>query len=507
MIGFKTFRTPVAAFVGLPFWTGLLLLFMCSPLQATPGLSDRSISDAVENELQADPFVSAPWIDIATQDGIVTLSGRVDNLQAKRRATRITETVKGVRAVINTIEVQPIVPRTDKELRDDIEMALLADPATDAFKIDVAVEDKVVTLSGTVNSWQEKELCAKIARGVKGVEELKNGILFEYAEGRPDDEIKQDILQTLRWDVLIDHALVDVDVIEGHVVLSGVVGSLAEKRRAIAKAYVSNVADVNAENLDVRRWARDPDLKAGKYGHVSDDDIRAALQDALRQDPRVAAGAVSVAVDEGRVTLRGILDSLKAKNAAGQNAQNTVGVQTVNNRVKVRPLEQYDDTVLEKRIRKSFQWDPYVDNDDIMVEVQLGIAELLGTVDTHLEKAQAENLASRVNGIVAVENLIVVTGRPDAPPYNPFVDEAFFGEPDPYYDPPATHRTDTDIKAAVEEEIFWSPFVDSEDVDVHVNDGRVTLTGTVDSLLEYRAANRNAFDGGAVLVRNELKIR
>jgi osmotically-inducible protein OsmY len=49
--------------------------------------------------------------------------------------------------------------------------------------------------------------------------------------------------------------------------------------------------------------------------------------------------------------------------------------------------------------------------------------------------------------------------------------------------------------------------VDSEDVDVHVNDGRVTLTGTVDSLLEYRAANRNAFDGGAVLVRNELKIR
>jgi osmotically-inducible protein OsmY len=30
---------------------------------------------------------------------------------------------------------------------------------------------------------------------------------------------------------------------------------------------------------------------------------------------------------------------------------------------------------------------------------------------------------------------------------------------------------------AVEEEILWSPFVDSEDVDVQVNDGRVTLTG------------------------------
>lgn len=88
-----------------------------------------------------------------------------------------------------------------------------------------------------------------------------------------------------------------------------------------------------------------------------------------------------------------------------------------------------------------------------------------------------------------------------------FVDEAFLGNPNPYYDPPATLRTDTQIKAAIEEEMFWSPCVDSEDVEVHFNAVRATLTGTVASLMEYRAANRNALDGGAVLVRNPLKVR
>jgi osmotically-inducible protein OsmY len=40
---------------------------------------------------------------VNTRDGIVTLSGWVDNLLAKERAGQIAESVKGVRAVVNRI--------------------------------------------------------------------------------------------------------------------------------------------------------------------------------------------------------------------------------------------------------------------------------------------------------------------------------------------------------------------------------------------------------------------
>jgi osmotically-inducible protein OsmY len=44
--------------------------------------------------------------------------------------------------------------------------------------------------------------------------------------------------------------------------------------------------------------------------------------------------------------------------------------------------------------------------------------------------------------------------------------------------------------------LWWSPFVDSDDVNVTVDDGVVTLTGAVDSWSEYNAAANNAYEGG-----------
>jgi osmotically-inducible protein OsmY len=45
--------------------------------------------------------------------------------------------------------------RTDCEIGKDVVNALLTDPATDKYEIDVAVQDNAVTLSGTVDPWQE----------------------------------------------------------------------------------------------------------------------------------------------------------------------------------------------------------------------------------------------------------------------------------------------------------------------------------------------------------------
>jgi osmotically-inducible protein OsmY len=119
--------------------------------QEAEELSDEDIILAVENELLFDEGVSSHLIDVETSNGIVTLSGSVDNILAKERALHITESVRGVRAVVNRMIVNPI-SRTDEQIRMDVENALLFDSATESYEIDVMVKDGTVTLEGTVDS-------------------------------------------------------------------------------------------------------------------------------------------------------------------------------------------------------------------------------------------------------------------------------------------------------------------------------------------------------------------
>ncbi len=474
---------------------------------AAPEVTDLSISDAVEDQLRLDHAFASDLVDVTTQDGVVTLSGSVDNILAKERAARIAAKVKGVRAVVNTIAVVPPILRSDSEIEDDVKAALRLDPAAESYEVDVDVQDNVVTLTGRVDSWQERTLSEKVAKGVQGVTGLENKIDVLYKVDRPDAEIEAEIEQALRWDVLVDHALIEVDVINGRVVLSGIVGSLAEKGRATADAYVANVQGVDAEGLEVRRWARDDDLRGDKYKDLTDGDIRAAVEDALFYDPRVAAFNVTPEVTNGVVTLRGTVDNLKAKKAAARTARNTVGVLQVANRLKVRPETPVEAPALEDRIRATFERDPVVEATEITIDVQNGVAELFGSVDTAFERSWAEDLAARVDGVIAVRNYLAVTGYFDPYLYDPYLDDWYAGDAPDYYDPPVTMKSDDTIREEIEEEFFWSPFVDGGDIDIEVDNGRATLTGHVDSWSEYSAASDNAFEGGAVVVYNQLEVR
>jgi osmotically-inducible protein OsmY len=68
-------------------------------------------------------------------------------------------------------------------------------------------------------------------------------------------------------------------------------------------------------------------------------------------------------------------------------------------------------------------------------------------------------------------------------------------------------RSDREIHDAIHHELVWSPFVDAEQVDIDVQDGRVTLTGTVETWREYHAAEENAYEGGALIVSNRLEVQ
>lgn len=482
-------------------------------LLAAPGpargqtLKDQAITTAVEDELLFDPAVRLNDLDVTTKEGVVTIRGTVDNLLAKERAVSLAETVKGVRSVVSLTQVKPPVLRTDIGIENDVESALIRDPATKSWKIDVDVEDGAVTLQGTVGSWAQKELAAKVAKGVRGVTAIDNQITIEYAKQRSDYQIKKEIRKRLNWDTLVDDALIGIKVVDGKVQLSGTVGSAAERSQAAVDAWVMGVKAVDTDDLEVKRWARNPAMRKNKYVDKPDNRVTQAVKDALYYDPRVLSDKVLVSVNAGVVTLRGQVDSLKAKRAATEAARHTVGVSRVFNRVKVRP-EAPSDREVAKAVRNAILWDPWVELAEVTVTMKNGVANLTGKVDTYFEKGRADDVAARTFGVVAVNNRLDVKDHRQALSYNPYVYDDYIYAYDWYdYEPLPTFKSDRQIKTDIKSELFWNPFVNQGDIRVQVDEGVATLKGTVDTWGEWNTALEEAYEGGATWVYNKLAVR
>jgi len=470
--------------------------------------TDQIISDHVEDEMLFDQAVFAHKIDTSTDDGIVQLSGEVNNLLAKRRAAKIAEAVRGVRAVVNNIDVIPDQERSDQKIQKDIENALLQNPATESFEVTTSVNDGFAILNGSVESWQEKKLAEKVAAGVAGVRGVNNSIVVNYDTQRPDSELAREIREILKWDVYVpNHGLIDVEVTDGEVQLDGSVGSAAGITRAYSKSWVTGVEAVDITDLEVESWPADNRLRNDSYISATDKEIRKAVLDAMLYDPQVNSFNVMAYVNNRSVTLRGTVDNLKAKRAAGQNARNTAGVLNVNNRLKVRLTEATPtDETIEQNVEDALIRNPYVQSYEISTIVNNGEVNLYGTVDSFYEKSQAEEVASSVRGTIVVDNNLVVMNTEDPYLYDPLVDET--SDYEYQWDLDSTPlESDYEIAEEVRSEIFWSPFVDSDQVTVAVDDGTATLTGTVDSWTERDSADEKAYEGGAIFVDTDLIVK
>lgn len=449
-------------------------------MEPNGGLDDKGITAAINIELLYDNEVVANEVDVETKQGIVSLTGSVDSILAKERAQSLAAAVKGVRSVVNRIKVVPTVACSDEELARRVQQALLRDPAADSFELQVHVESGCVTLEGTVESFAEKELSGTVAKSIAGVVGLKNNIVVDYATARTDSEIEVEVVARLENDIRVDDNLVEVRVTDGKVGLAGTVGSLQERIQAFADAWVAGVKAVDTDKLEVEWWARDRMRRKSAAVARTDVEIEAAVGDALRYDPRVPAGQVGVSVDLGVATLSGSVDNLRAKGAAAQDAHNTLGIWRVVNNLKVRP-EIPDDEELEKRVAEKLLDDALANRFDIAVKADHGWVTLAGDVETSYESQQAELAVHAVKGVVGVRNKIKF-------------DRVWHWQPD------------RELKEAVLDQLFWSVFVESDDISVSVRNGVVTLSGTVSSWGEYDDAEKNAYQAGAKHVQNKLEV-
>ena len=67
--------------------------------------------------------------------------------------------------------------------------------------------------------------------------------------------------------------------------------------------------------------------------------------------------------------------------------------------------------------------------------------------------------------------------------------------------------SDAQISAAIKDELFWSPYVDSDQISVTVTDGQAVIRGRAANRFVARIAVQNAFEGGARSVRTRLALK
>ena len=122
------------------------------------------------------------------------------------------------------------------------------------------------------------------------------------------------------------------------------------------------------------------------------------------------------------------------------------------------------DAEIKADILAELKWDPMVDEAEVGVVVKQGVVTLTGHLNSFAEKYAAEHAARRVAGVkgIAVEIDVKIS---------------------------ATHsRSDTEIAQAAVSALRWHSLVPEDKIKVEVENGWITLSGTVDWHYQSRSA-------------------
>jgi osmotically-inducible protein OsmY len=123
---------------------------------------------------------------------------------------------------------------SDNNIRDDVLLELKWDPKiSSASDIAVAVKDGVVTLSGFVPGFCEKDAAEKTVKRVYGVKGIANDIEVKLFWHRTDPEIARDAVRELESHISIPADRIKVTVENGWVTLEGTVDWKFQKNLAI----------------------------------------------------------------------------------------------------------------------------------------------------------------------------------------------------------------------------------------------------------------------------------
>lgn len=212
-------------------------------------------------------------------------------------------------------------------------------------------------------------------------------------------------------------------------------------------------------------------------------ELQIDVQNSIKWQPLLHAAEIGVTVNNGVVTLSGIVDSYAKKMEAENATKNVAGVKAVVEKIEVQHHRSWikkNDNEIADEILKTYKWNWQIPNDKIQVKVENGWVTLSGELNWNYQKEEAKNAIKNLLGIINVTNNITIKSE----------------------------TIDTMEKEVIVKHLQRSWALNPDDIEVQVNGTKVTLNGTVGSLYQKEEAGRIAWNTpGIWTLENNLQVQ
>lgn len=139
--------------------------------------SDTEIAAAVQHALSWNTSVPQNRVHVTVEKGWVSLSGELDWNFQRRALERMIRPLKGVAGIVDNIRLKSL-PQPEN-LASRIEAALTRQAVREARRIEISVDGSVVTLSGRVHSWAERNAAEGATWSAAGVARVNNQLTID----------------------------------------------------------------------------------------------------------------------------------------------------------------------------------------------------------------------------------------------------------------------------------------------------------------------------------------
>jgi osmotically-inducible protein OsmY len=204
---------------------------------------DAATTSRVRAALLLSKRVSPFDIKVETNKGAVSLNGQVSSEEIKSLAGAIAQDTSGVKQIHNELAVNPSAARdpdmerlgdrvADLEIKTGISDAFSKDTQLRDSHIQVEVKNRIVTLSGAVETAAQKHTAEQIAWQAPGVLGVVGNITVTNAPATPEsanDKLARRVEFELYSTKAISMKSIQIEADNGTITLSGTVSSRAEK--------------------------------------------------------------------------------------------------------------------------------------------------------------------------------------------------------------------------------------------------------------------------------------
>lgn len=214
---------------------------------------------------------------------------------------------------------------------------------------------------------------------------------------KSNDVLRKEVMEAIKWEPVLESNKIEVSVQQGIVTLAGTVDNYNQKKEA--EHITKDLSGVKAIIDDIK-----VDLSFSAIRN--DKDIASSVIKALEEKWVIPNHKLKVTVQDGWVTLEGILHWNFQRKTADNAIRYMKGVKGVIDKIVIEAeiKNQMEKEIVEKALKRSW----IMDIDNIKVRVDAKTIFLSGIVSSLFHKEEAERIAWNTAGVWQVENEIFV---------------------------------------------------------------------------------------------------